>query len=36
MEEEELEKMTLDEAKAAGCTPCTACQAEPSSGTATD
>ena len=36
MEEEELEKMTLDEAKAAGCTPCTACQAEPSSGTAAD
>jgi hypothetical protein len=36
MEEEELEKMTLEEAKAAGCTPCTACQADPSSDTATD
>ncbi|HEX6454000.1 MAG TPA: hypothetical protein VF060_31625 [Trebonia sp.] len=36
MEEEELEKMTLDEAKAAGCTPCTACQSDPSTDTATD
>jgi hypothetical protein len=30
MDEEDLEKMTMDQAKAAGFTPCTACQADSS------